>query len=49
MIATGHTDDLIKTIVDESDSLHSVSQLLSIGVRSVPQAEAILLIIHSVY
>ena len=47
-IATGLTDNLIEKVIIESQSLHSVSQLLSLGITSVAQAEAILNIIFSV-
>ena len=47
-IATGLTDNLIEKIVIKSQSLHSVSQLLSLGVTSIAQAKVILNIIFSV-
>ena len=47
-IATGLTDNLIEKVIIESQSLHSVSQLLCLGITSVAQAEAILNIIFSV-
>ena len=47
-IATGLRDNFIEKVIIESQSLHSVSQLLSLGITSVAQAEAILNIIFSV-
>ena len=47
-IATRLTDNLIEKVIIESQSLHSVSQLLCLGITSVAQAEAILNIIFSV-
>ena len=41
-IATGLTDNFIEKVIIESHSLHSVSQLLSLGITSIAQAEAIL-------
>ena len=41
-IATGLTDNLIEKIVIKSQSLHSVSQLLSLGVTSIAQGKVIL-------